>query len=61
MPLTELDEGVRPGGRVDFVAVLGVELLRQVLQESVGGLLAKLPVAERQEARVLLDDVARRK
>ncbi len=56
--LTELYERVWPGGRVDLVSVLAVELLREVLQEGVGQLLVEGAITEGQEADVLLQDVA---
>ena len=37
--------------------ILTVELPRQVLQEAVGGLLAELPLCQRQEAGLLLNNV----
>jgi hypothetical protein len=54
---TELDEGVGTRCRVDPVGELGVELLRQVLQERVGQLLVEVSVAQREKACILLDDV----
>ena len=56
--LTKLDERIRPGGRVDLVSKLRIELLREVFQEGVGQLLVEVPVTQRQETSVLLDDVA---
>ena len=58
LALTKLDERIRPGGRVDLVSELRIELLREVFQEGVGQLLVEVPVAQRQETSVLLDDVA---
>ena len=42
----ELYEAIGPGGGVDLVTVLTVELPRQVLQKAISGLLAKLPLSE---------------
>ena len=54
---TEFDEWIRPRGCVDLVAELGVELLREVLEEGVGQLLVEVSITQGQEARVLLDYV----
>ena len=53
----ELNEAVGPGGCVDLVPVLAVELPGQVLQEAVRHLLAELLLSQGQEASLLFYDV----
>jgi hypothetical protein len=56
--LTELDKGVWSCSSIDFVTVLVVEFLRKIVQESIGVLLVEVSVTEREEADILLDDIA---
>ena len=54
----KLDEAVRPGGGVDLVSILAVELSGEVIQKTVSLLFAKLSLRQREETRLLLNDIA---
>lgn len=54
----KLDEAVWPGGSVDFVAILTVELSGEVIQKTVSLLFAKLSLRQSKETRLLLNDIA---
>ena len=55
----KLDEAVWPRGGVDLVAILTVKLSGEVIQKTVSLFFAELSLRQSEEARLLLNDIAK--
>ena len=55
----KLDEAVWPRGGVDLVAILTVKLGGKVIQKTVSLFFAELSLRQSEEARLLLNDIAK--